>query len=202
MSLSYMQRLPILDVYVLSMLDRGMQSPYDLQKNAGLSLGASTPALERLRKAGMVTRTMDRSRGKRKRFEFALTQTGRRALQTKWRAYLDTQPPSDIDSVLRVIDMGLHYKASPADVARFAIQAAEARIIKSQQLAPKTLGRSGTAVSIYQLLRSECDHATLKAEAAAVAAIAHRLGGVKGAKRSRKKSRVLAGQQNLTYSDS
>jgi hypothetical protein len=35
--------LSILDLFLLSMLDRGAQSPYELQRTAGVSLGAPFP---------------------------------------------------------------------------------------------------------------------------------------------------------------
>ena len=36
-------RLPVLDLYVLSLLERGLETAYSFQREVGLSLGASTP---------------------------------------------------------------------------------------------------------------------------------------------------------------
>lgn len=46
----------VLDIFLLSMLDRGAQSPYELQRMAGVSLGASVPSLRRLTASKLVTR--------------------------------------------------------------------------------------------------------------------------------------------------
>jgi hypothetical protein len=41
-------KLSVLDLFALSMLQRGLTTPYDLLRDAGLSQSASLPALSRL----------------------------------------------------------------------------------------------------------------------------------------------------------
>jgi hypothetical protein len=43
-----------LDLFVLALIDSGISTPYELQKDAGLSPGATIPALQRLLEAGFV----------------------------------------------------------------------------------------------------------------------------------------------------
>ena len=49
--------LSVLDLFVLSLFDRGLETPYDLQRQAGVSLGSSVPALRRLEAAGLIKKS-------------------------------------------------------------------------------------------------------------------------------------------------
>lgn len=68
--------LSVLDFFLLSMLDRGAQSPYELQRMAGVSLGASVPSLRRLTASKLVTRQEGTATTNRPRHEHMLN--GRR----------------------------------------------------------------------------------------------------------------------------
>src|ERR1700733_14201594 len=46
----------VLDLFILSLLDRGLETPYDLNRQGGLSLGSTVPALRRLESAGPIKR--------------------------------------------------------------------------------------------------------------------------------------------------
>ena len=53
-----------LDLFILALIDGGVSTPYELQKTAGLSQGATVPALQRLLKAGLVRQGKPGARGR------------------------------------------------------------------------------------------------------------------------------------------
>ncbi len=110
----------ILDLYVLSLLDRGLGTPYSLQRDGGLSLGASTPALRRLSEARLVKRKVEEGATKRPRHVYTLTASGQDIARNGWRDYFSSARPfSDLDAVLRLADMAVHYGEELESVAQF-----------------------------------------------------------------------------------
>jgi DNA-binding PadR family transcriptional regulator len=109
----------VLDLFILSLLDRGLQTPYDLQRQAGLSLGSTVPALRRLETAGFVRKKAQVGLSKRPRHWFQLSTAGRKLARGGWIQLLKDQPPSDFDAVLRLADMAQHYRARPANIVSF-----------------------------------------------------------------------------------
>lgn len=161
----------VLDVFVLSLLDRGLETPYDLHRQGGLSLGASTPALQRLVTAGLVKRAEGESATNRPRHEYRLTPSGKKAAQSAWKPFLDDEPPSDLDSLLRVVDMAAHYRADKRKIYSFLTRA----IARRSQLAQHaglsvSATRKGDRAS-YTAMRIHCDAARLLAETDALATI-------------------------------
>ena len=89
----------ILDSYILSLLERGLETPYELQRQGGLSLGASTPALRRLLKAKLVTRDEKASATNRPRHVYKVTRSGGETARLAWKPFLGTENlPPDLDS--------------------------------------------------------------------------------------------------------
>jgi DNA-binding PadR family transcriptional regulator len=117
----------VLDLFILSLLDRGLETPYDLQRQGGLSLGSTVPALRRLESAGLVRKKASVALSKRPRHWFQLSATGRRLARRGWIPLLKDQPPSDFDAALRLADMARHYGARPADIVKFLEAAASER---------------------------------------------------------------------------
>src|ERR1700674_192044 len=118
--------LSVLDVFVLSLLDRGLETPYDLQRQGGLSLGASTPALQRLVKGNLVVRAESASATNRPRHLYQLTPTGKREARAAWKPFLEgNDSPPDIDSILRIADMAAHHGAEKPKIRSFLKRAAE-----------------------------------------------------------------------------
>lgn len=154
----------VLDVFVLSLLNRGLETPYDLHRQGGLSLGASTPALQRLVNAGLVKRAEGESATNRPRHEYRLTPSGKKAAQSAWKPFLDDEPPSDLDSLLRVVDMAAHYRADKRKIYSFLTRA----IARRSQLAQHaglsvSTTRKGDRAS-YTAMRIHCDAGRLIAE--------------------------------------
>ena len=117
----------MLDLFILSVLDRGLETPYDLNRQGGLSLGSTVPALRRLEKTGLVRKKAPVGSSKRPRHRFQLSAAGRKLARRGWISLLKDQPPSDFEAVLRLADMALHYRARPADVVAFLEAAASER---------------------------------------------------------------------------
>ena len=117
--------LSALDLFVLSMLDRGCQTPYDLQRQAGLSLGGTVPALRRLTKAGLLTRVDDETGTKRPRHHYRLTASGKEKARKGWKEHLSgAKIPADLDSILRLADLASYYRAPKIQIATFLKRAA------------------------------------------------------------------------------
>ena len=117
----------VLDLFILSVLDRGLETPYDLNRQGGLSLGSTVPALRRLETAGLVRKKAAVGSSKRPRHWFQLSAAGRKLARRGWIPLLKDQPPSDFDAVLRLADMAQHYRARPADIVTLLEAAASER---------------------------------------------------------------------------
>lgn len=109
----------VLDIFILSLFDRGLKTAYDLQRRAGVSLGSSVPALRRLEEAGFIKRAAQVDSSKRPRNQFKLTAAGKKMARGAWILLLNNQSPSDFDSILRLVDMAQHYQAKAADITVF-----------------------------------------------------------------------------------
>jgi DNA-binding PadR family transcriptional regulator len=117
----------VLDLFILSLLDRGLQTPYDLNRQGGLSLGSTVPALRRLQTADLVRKKASVGSSKRPRHWFQLSAEGRKLARGGWIPLLKDQPPSDFDAVLRLADMAQHYRARTLDIVTFLEAAASER---------------------------------------------------------------------------
>jgi DNA-binding PadR family transcriptional regulator len=157
--------ISILDVFILSLLDRGLETPYDLQRQGGLSLGASSPALQRLLKANLVKRDEGASATNRPRHLYQLTAIGKREVRAAWEPFLVDDPPPDIDSILRIADMAAHYRAQKPKIRSFLKRASEKRSQLAQHAGVSSMAtKLGGRIS-YTVMRAHCDAARLHAEA-------------------------------------
>ncbi len=183
--------ISLLDLYVLSLLDRGLDTPYSLQRQGGLSLGASTPALRRLTETRMVKRTEEKGATNRPRHVYTLTASGRELARNAWREYFQAgRLPSDLDSILRLSDMAAHYGASATEVAQFLKTASE-RTAASARRAAAADADNGL---LYLSMRSRCEAARLKAESAVLGQMAAEISTARSRLlRSRKKSQSTSG---------
>lgn len=119
----------VLDLYILSLLDRGFRSPYDLLSMGGLSLGSAVPALRRLQASGLVRRKASVSSSKRPLHLFQLSASGKKLARQGWIPLMENQPPSDLEAVLRLVDVAQHNRAKPAQIAAFLESAAASRSV-------------------------------------------------------------------------
>src|SRR3954454_16452382 len=88
-----------LDLFVLALIADGVATPYELKQHAGLSPGATIPALDRLLLAGMVRQGKPGPRG---RIEYRVTRAGAKNLATCWKEFLEKAPSGDLEGDLRV----------------------------------------------------------------------------------------------------
>jgi DNA-binding PadR family transcriptional regulator len=130
-------RSSVLDLFILSLFDRGHETAYDLQCHAGVSLGSSTPVLKRLKASGFVKQAAQAGSSKRLRHKFELTAAGRKLAHSGWVLLLKDRPPSDLDSILRLVDVARHYQAKAGGIATFLEAAASDRRLAG------TSGRAG-----------------------------------------------------------
>jgi DNA-binding PadR family transcriptional regulator len=114
-----------LDLFVLALIDSGVSTPYELQKAAGISQGASTPALQRLLKARFVCQGKSGPRG---RTDYRVTATGKRALKSGWRILVEEGPSGDLDADLRVALLALWTGGDRPLAIQFLRQAADKKI--------------------------------------------------------------------------
>jgi DNA-binding PadR family transcriptional regulator len=114
-----------LDLFVLALTDSGVATPYELQKAAGISQGASVPALLRLLEAGLIRQGMAGPRG---RTDYRPTAAGRKALRVGWRKLIDNGPSGDLDADLRMALLALWVGGDRGLAAEFLNQSASRKI--------------------------------------------------------------------------
>lgn len=115
--------LTSLELLILALIDRGIATAYDLQARAGLSVGATLPALRRLEKTKLISRG---EIGQRGRQQFTMTQKGRRALES-WPHLLEEPVARDLDNILRTAALAIIVGDDRQRAAAYLRNAAEAR---------------------------------------------------------------------------
>ena len=169
--------LSVLDLFLLSMLDRGAQSPYELQRMAGVSLGASVPSLRRLTASKLVTREEGTAASNRPRHEYKLTPAGKQAARTGWKVYFqEASTGLDLDSLLRIVDMASHYRAEKKTIKSFLKQAAVARALMADKAGLTEKGYASPNMAAYMRMRASCDAIRLRAESDALSSLAASIG--------------------------
>jgi DNA-binding PadR family transcriptional regulator len=161
-----------LDLFVLALVDSGVATPYALQITAGLSPGASIPALQRLAEAGLVRQGKPGSRG---RTEHRVTPAGKKLLKTGWQSLIEDGPSGDLDSDLRVALLAL--ASGEHRLAKDFLERSAARKFESIS----ALERPGESDSLpplafwYRELRSDSAKVMLRGGSAAALAMAEAL---------------------------
>lgn len=174
----------LLDLYILSLLDRGFETCYDLQRRGGLSLGSSIPALRRLEAAGLVRKTGAVGTSKRPRHGYKVSEAGRKLARTAWIPLLKYPPPTDLDALLRLADLASHYGAKTTDIASLFERAATDRAVLSRRAAAAK-NKDGVPSLLYVDTRNAWDSGRLVAEARFLAGLAKSMSGL-----PRKKSKT------------
>jgi DNA-binding PadR family transcriptional regulator len=173
-------KLSVLDIFLLSMLDRGAQSPYDLQQAAGVSLGASVPSLRRLTAGKLVTRTEGTASTNRPRHAYTLTTAGKQAVRAEWKTHFqESSTGIDLDSLLRIVDMAFHYRAEKKMIKSFLKQAAETRVLMAEKAI--LAGRGIPDRLSYLGMRASCDATRFRADADALMRLAESFASRRGA---------------------
>ena len=162
-----------LDLFVLALIDGEVSTPYELQKAAGLSQGATIPALHRLLDARLVRQGRPGARG---RTDYKVNAVGKRLLRDGWLPLIATGPSGDLDSDLRVALLAIWGGGDRRLAADFLRQSADK---KAESIATTELtGNPGVVIPLarwYSDLRSETAKALLSAESEAIHAMADAL---------------------------
>jgi DNA-binding PadR family transcriptional regulator len=162
-----------LDLFVLALIDSGVSTPYELQKAAGLSQGATIPALHRLLDARLVRQGKPGARG---RTDHQVTAAGKKLLKGGWLALIEEGPSGEVDSDLRVALLALLGGGDRRLAADFLRQSADRKMESVAAVEP--IGNPSKLAPLprwYSDLRSSTAKALLTAEAAAIRAMADAL---------------------------
>lgn len=143
----------IVDRYILSLVDRGLKSKYELQRKGGISLGSSTPAIKRMQTAKLIVQTTDGPTGKRPRHELKLTPKGKRVVQGGWKKLLAESTDADLESAVRLADMARHYGSKQAEITQFLRSVASKRAAAAKSRS-SSLGVDPQGLAIMETLNS------------------------------------------------
>ncbi len=157
-----------LDLFVLALIDGGVSTPYELQKTAGLSQGATIPALQRLLDAGLV---LQGKPGARKRTDYKVSATGKKLLRGGWLPLIEAGPSGDIDSDLRVALLAIMGSGDRRLAANFLRQSAGKKM-ESIDATELTSDATAPLARWYTDLRSATAKVLITSEAEAIRAMA------------------------------
>jgi len=115
-----------LELFLLALLERDVITPYAMQQVGSISQGAALPCLRRLVDQGMASQGDKKAR---RRTDYCITAAGKKHLRSNWRRLLKQDPPSDIDSVIRILALSTMMGAARRPIAEFARKAAAQRSI-------------------------------------------------------------------------
>jgi DNA-binding PadR family transcriptional regulator len=164
--------MTILDYFILSQLERGLETPYDLMRRAGVSLGASVPALRRLSAAGFIKKGRETSVSNRPRHVYKLTADGMKQARTGWKQYLQGKSNLvDLDEILRVCDMASHNNHDQAGLAAFLDRAARDRSVLASQAQIGIDLQSAVSLD-YMSIRAKCEIGRLTSDEAVLSQLA------------------------------
>jgi len=162
-----------LDLFVLALIDRGLTTPYALQQGAGLSPGATIPALRRLLEAKVVVQGGSGPRG---RVEHKITADGRRHLKNGWREVLADGPSGDLEADLRVALLVLCLGGDRRLAIGFLRQSAAQTRVAAQTFEEPDHSAHVPALALwYRRLRSVAAKATARGRSVSALAIAKAL---------------------------
>lgn len=162
-----------LDLFVLALIESKVCTPYDLQRAAGLSPGATIPTLRRLVERGLA---LAGQAGPRGRTNYAITPSGRRYLKSAWRGLTDDGPSGDLDADLRVALLALWVGGDSRLARNFLRRSAALRTELAVSFVEPDESKSTPPLALwYQKLRKVSAQALVKGETAAALAMAKAL---------------------------
>jgi DNA-binding PadR family transcriptional regulator len=171
--------LTTLELLLLALVDRGWNTPYRLKEAAGISVGATLPALNRLQERGLLKRAEIAARNKQ---EFEATSAGKKAVISEMKRLLKEyreRPPNDAESGLRLAALAFFSKRRGI-AASLLKKTGEAR----RRLAKVRSEEAGNVVAtdlatLYRRMGEACEAARSEAEAEAMIALAGQLKRIK-----------------------
>jgi len=168
-----MKELSILELFILSCIDRGLTTPYLMQREGGLSLGATSPTLPKLVKLGLVHRSAEKTSTNRPRHEYALTKEGKQQAKLGWKGHLESSTtPSDLDALLRLIDLATSNGAAAAQLAELVKRAAKSRANMAERCSLEASELKSVMTGSYRAAKAKLDCLRYHAEAEGLASLA------------------------------
>jgi DNA-binding PadR family transcriptional regulator len=150
----------------------GLNTPYALQRQAGLSPGSTAPALRRLKKDGLLVAAPPAGRRKR---EYTLTRKGKEVLKGDWEQCLTQERlgtrgiPTDFDSVLRIAWLAvLLGKGEGAGFLEGAAHQWAERVQEAKREAARLEDERSEPIGRFAWMRAYGEARRLEAEAAAL----------------------------------
>ena len=160
-----------LDLFILALIDGGVSTPYELQKAAGLSQGATIPALQRLLEARLVVQGKPGARG---RTDYKAAAAGKKLLREGWLPLIDAGPSGDLDSDLRVALLAIWAGDNRRLAADFLRHSGKVKM-ESIVTAELTSDTAAPLARWYTDLRSATAKTLVAAESEAIRAMADSL---------------------------
>jgi DNA-binding PadR family transcriptional regulator len=153
--------MSVLDLYILAMIEQGFETPYALHRNAKISLGASNPALKRLRKARLIVMEAESTSSNRPRHHYLLTSAGKRALDVAAKQSFETGTVVDVDAALRAVVLAVMFNKpeKARDIllegaaARFSLAATRRLESKMAAVQLKSFGEMGPLKAFIETFR-------------------------------------------------
>lgn len=160
-----------LDLFILALIESGVSTPYEFQKFAGISQGASVPALRRLVEDGFVR---PEKAGSRRRVGHRITAAGRTRLKEDWKYLIHQEPSGDLDADLRVallaVALGRDRRAAIAYLRRSAD-----RDEVADTILPARTDADPRLAYLYRTLRLRAANSLRRAQSDIIVALAQRL---------------------------
>jgi DNA-binding PadR family transcriptional regulator len=164
-----------LELLILALAETaGLNTPYALQRHAGLSPGSTAPALRRLKKDGLLAAAPRAGRRKR---EYTLTKKGKEVLIAGWEQCLAEERngimgiPTDFDSILRIAWLAVSLGKRKGEGEGFLKGAAQQWAGMAQEAkheAAKLKDKRSDPVGRYAWMRAHSEAHRLETEAAAL----------------------------------
>jgi len=159
--------------FLLAMIDQGLETPYELLRDAGISPGAAIPALQRMEKAGLLKKS---AAGSRRRRSYSLTTTCRSELKEFLSRSFSAPCPKDLDAALRTIALAATTKGKKNAAERLLLELREHRSALEKEMRAVSTELPNHASELYSWLGKSFEAARLKGEREALAKILTLLG--------------------------
>jgi DNA-binding PadR family transcriptional regulator len=151
-----------LDLFILALIQQGLNVPYAIQLQAGLSVGSTLPAFRRLLETELV-KEEEQEQGGRRRREFTLTAAGKKKLQNAKTNLeeISANAVGDLEATLRFACLASFW-GDRREASRILLRAAgefEDRSENSQRIGRRRVESHSELASIYRglLFLSEAD---------------------------------------------
>ncbi|MCU1285658.1 MAG: hypothetical protein JWO13_2008 [Acidobacteriales bacterium] len=141
--------MSVLDLFILAMIEHGFETPYALHRSAGISLGATNPALKRLSQAKLIVMDAESTASNRPRHRYSLTSAGKKALGLARKQQSQTSDSSDVDATLRSVVLAVIF-IKPEEARDILLRSAASR---ASLAAARKLSSSSARV---QLKKFDC----------------------------------------------